>query len=59
VVQAYLIFSTDSAASLRALELDADVILMGKNGVDGVYDKDPRKYNDAKKYTESDSIKLF
>ena len=33
-------FSTDSAASLRALELDADVILMGKNGVDGVYDKD-------------------
>lgn len=45
-------FSTDSAASLRALELDADVILMGKNGVDGVYDKDPRKCNDAKKYTE-------
>lgn len=45
-------FSTDSAASLRALELDAEVILMGKNGVDGVYDKDPNKYNDAKKYTE-------
>lgn len=45
-------FSTDSAASLRALELDAEVILMGKNGVDGVYDKDPNKFNDAIKYTE-------
>lgn len=45
-------FSTDSAASLRALELDADVILMGKNGVDGVYDKDPNKYKDATKYLE-------
>lgn len=45
-------FSTDSAASLRALELEAEVILMGKNGVDGVYDKDPNKYDDAKKYTE-------
>lgn len=45
-------FSTDSAASLRALEMDAEVILMGKNGVDGVYDKDPNKYSDAVKYTE-------
>lgn len=45
-------FSTDSAASLRALELGAEVILMGKNGVDGVYDKDPNIYDDAVKYDE-------
>lgn len=43
-------FSTDSAAALRALELDAEVILMGKNGVDGVYDKDPKIYKDAVKF---------
>ena len=30
--------------------MNADVILMAKNGVDGVYDKDPRKYEDAKMY---------
>jgi uridylate kinase len=34
-------FTTDTAAALRALEVGADVILMGKNGVDGVYDGDP------------------
>ena len=44
-------FTTDSAASLRASEIDADVILLAKN-VDGVYDKDPKKYKDAKKYDE-------
>ena len=44
-------FTTDSAASLRASEIDADVILLAKN-VDGVYDKDPKKFNDAKKYDE-------
>lgn len=43
-------FSTDSAAALRALELDAEVILMGKNGVDGVYDKDPKIHKDAVKF---------
>lgn len=43
-------FSTDSAAALRALELKADVILMGKNGVDGVYNKDPKVYKDAFMY---------
>ena len=43
-------FSTDTCAALRASEMSVDVILMAKNGVDGVYDKDPRKYNDAKKY---------
>ena len=34
-------FSTDTTASLRALEIDADVILLGKTGTDGIYDKDP------------------
>ena len=41
-------YTTDTAATLRAIELNIDAILMGKNGVDGVYDKDPTKYNDAK-----------
>ena len=43
-------FSTDTAAALRASEIGAEVILMAKNGVDGVYDKDPRKHSDAKMY---------
>lgn len=43
-------FTTDTAAALRAAEINAEVMLMGKNKVDGVYDKDPRKYSDAKKY---------
>jgi uridylate kinase len=40
--------STDTAAALRAVELKVDAILMGKNGVEGVYDKDPRQNADAK-----------
>lgn len=44
-------FTTDSAAALRATEMNADVILLAKN-VDGVYDKDPKVYPDAKKYDE-------
>ena len=43
-------FSTDTCAALRASEMSVDVILMAKNGVDGVYDKDPKKYTDAIKY---------
>jgi len=43
-------FTTDSAAALRAAEIGADTILMAKNGVDGVYDKDPKTYPDAKRY---------
>ena len=35
-------FSTDTTAAQRALEIDADGVLMGKNGVDGVYDSDPQ-----------------
>lgn len=42
-------FSTDTAAALRAAEIEADVILLAKN-VDGVYDKDPNKFADTKKY---------
>lgn len=45
-------FSTDSCAALRALELDCELLLVGKNGVDGVYDKDPNKYPDAKIYKD-------
>lgn len=44
-------FTTDSAAALRAVEMDSDVILLAKN-VDGVYNKDPKKYDDAVKYDE-------
>ncbi len=43
-------FSTDTAAALRAAELAAPIILMAKNGVDGVYDKDPKKHDDASMY---------
>ncbi|MCR3906332.1 MAG: UMP kinase [Tenericutes bacterium] len=45
-------FSTDTAAALRAAELNADIILMAKNGVEGVYDKDPRKHDDATMYDQ-------
>jgi len=41
-------FTTDTAAALRALEIHAEVILMAKNGVEGVYTADPRKVPDAK-----------
>ena len=41
-------FTTDTCASLRALEINADAILMAKNGVDGVYDSDPKINKDAK-----------
>ena len=40
--------TTDTAAAMRAVELNVDAILMGKNGVEGVYDKDPRANKDAK-----------
>lgn len=42
-------FSTDSAAALRANELQADVVIKATK-VDGIYDKDPQKYHDAKKF---------
>jgi uridylate kinase len=43
-------FSTDTAAALRAAEMHAEVILMAKQGVDGVYDADPKLNREAKRY---------
>jgi uridylate kinase len=43
-------FSTDTVAAQRALEIGAEVILMGKQGVDGVYDSDPHENADAVKF---------
>ena len=42
-------FTTDPTAALRAVEIDAEAILMGKNGTDGVYSDDPRTNPDAEK----------
>src|SRR5882724_8120707 len=44
--------TTDYPAVQRALELDADALLVAKRGVDGVYDSDPRTNPDARRYTE-------
>ncbi len=52
-------FSTDTAAALRAAELNADIILMAKNGIEGVYDKDPRKHDDAKMYDNISQIDVL
>lgn len=41
-------FTTDTAAALRALEIHADAILMGKHGTDGVYDADPAEHPEAR-----------
>ena len=43
-------FSTDTVAAQRALEIGCQVLLLGKNGVDGVYDADPRTHPDAVKF---------
>ena len=45
-------FSTDTAAALRAAEIQAEIILMAKNGVDGVYDADPKLEANAKRYDQ-------
>ena len=42
--------TTDTAAALRALEIGATALIMAKNGIDGVYDSDPKKDPSAKKY---------
>ncbi len=42
-------FTTDTAAALRAIEIDADVVVKATK-VDGIYDKDPKKFADAVKY---------
>ena len=45
-------FSTDTASVLRATEIEANVVLMAKNGTEGVYDSDPKTNKDAKMYDE-------
>jgi len=42
--------TTDTAAALRAIEIEAEVLLMAKNNVDGIYSADPNKYPNAKKF---------
>lgn len=44
-------FTTDTTAALRAAEIDSNVLLMAKHGVDGVYDSDPKKNSSAKKFS--------
>ncbi len=45
-------FSTDTVAAQRALEIECQVLLMGKNGVDGVYDADPKTHPHARKFDD-------
>lgn len=51
-------FTTDTAAALRAMEIDAEVIMKATK-VDGVYDKDPHKHNDAVKFDELNYIEVL
>ncbi len=43
-------FTADTAAALRAVEIEADAVLLAKKGVDGVYDKDPKEHRDAVRF---------
>lgn len=52
-------FTTDTTAALRALEIDADAVLMAKNGVDGVYDADPRTTPGARRYRSLATMDLL
>jgi uridylate kinase len=52
-------FTTDTAAALRAAEISADAILMAKQGTDGVYDSDPNKNPNAKKFLTLDYMDLI
>ena len=52
-------FSTDTAAALRAAEVEADVILMAKRGTDGVYDKDPNRFADATRFDRLSFVELI
>ncbi len=45
-------FTTDTACALRANEMSCQAIFMGKNGVDGIYDKDPAQHTDAVRYDQ-------
>lgn len=44
-------FTTDTAAALRAIEINADALVMAKNGVDGIYNADPRLDPEAQRYS--------
>ncbi len=52
-------FSTDTTAAQRALEVGAEVLLMGKNGVDGVYEADPKKHPHARKFLRLDYLEAI
>lgn len=52
-------FSTDTTAALRAAEIEAEAILMAKNGVDGVYDADPKKDANAVKFDELTHVEVI
>jgi uridylate kinase len=52
-------FSTDTAAALRAIEMEADALLMAKRGVSGVYDKDPRMHPDAVMYAHLNHMDIL
>ena len=52
-------FSTDTTAALRAAEIESDAILMAKNGVDGVYNDDPRKNADAVKFDKLTHVEVI
>lgn len=52
-------FSTDTTAALRAAEIEADAILMAKKGVDGVYDSDPAKNPQAKRFDKLEYIEVI
>lgn len=52
-------FSTDSCAALRACEINCQAILMAKNGVDGVYNADPKKDKNAMKYQELSYMEMI
>ena len=51
--------TTDTAAALRAIEIGADVLLMAKNKVDGVYDTDPNKNANAKRFEHLDYLEAL
>ena len=52
-------FSTDTTSALRALECKCDIILMAKNGVDGIYDSDPKVNKNAEKFDEISYNKII
>ena len=52
-------FSTDTTAALRAAEINVEAILMAKNGVDGVYNADPKKDPNAKKFEELTHVEVI